>query len=505
MNKKEIRKIIFDNEITLWWEHVSLPEKGAFLLELNGKIREKTTKTHYRFVGLSPKTEYEVCVSIVDSDDKVCEVLGQGLIKTTATKKRLDVTKAPYCAVGDGKTLNTLALQKALDDCSENEAVYFPAGLFLTGALNVHSNTEIYLEKDAILQGTSNAEDYLPKRKSRFEGLERECYSSLLNIGTLDHKADCTTENVILRGEGIISGGGADLAFGIIHTETARLKDALEDANDSAQNYECEWTVSGRARGRLVNISNCQNVVISGVTLQNGPAWNIHMVYSKDITTCHCKILSKGVWNGDGWDPDSSENCVIFNTDFDTHDDAIAIKSGKNPEGNIINRPTKNVFVFDCRGSNGIAVGSEMSGGVENVKIWDCDMGDSYGGFTVRMPKERGGYIRNVQIFDCRLATLHVLTKINFNNDGQCAATVSVLEDFSAENVEIVGVSLEKGMRNVVSPIVLCGVSEATPIRNVELKNVLLYKLENGELPDLKIENVENVIIEDIHYAAFNN
>ncbi|MBQ4053170.1 MAG: glycoside hydrolase family 28 protein [Clostridia bacterium] len=502
MEMNKIRKIVFDNEITLWWERVSLPKNGAFLVELNGKTHGKTIKTHYRFVGLSSETEYEIRVSIVDHEGTVCEELGKNLVKTTLTKKRLDVTKAPYFAVADGKTLNTLAFQKALDDCGKNEVVYFPAGVFLTGALNVHSDTEIYLEKDAVLQGTSNDKDYLPKRKSRFEGVERECYSSLLNIGELDHSAGCTTKNVVIRGDGTVDGGGADLSWAIIRTETARLKEAYENAHGGVEDYECEWTVAGRARGRLVNISNSQNVVLSGITLQNGPAWNIHMVYSKDVTTCHCKILSKGVWNGDGWDPDSSENCVIFDTDFDTHDDAIAVKSGKNPEGNIINRPTRNVFVFDCRGSNGIAIGSEMSGGIENVGIWDCDMSDSYGGFTVRMPKERGGYIRNVHISDCKLATLHVLTKINFNNDGKCAETTSVLEDFFAENVEIVGISLEKGMRNVVAPIVMSGLSESAPIRNVALKNVRLFKHKNGELPELKIENVENFVLENIHYTG---
>ena len=118
------------------------------------------------------------------------------------------------------------------------------------------------------------------------------------------------------------------------------------------------------------------------------------------------------------------------------------------------------------------------------------------------MPKERGGYIRNVRISDCRLATLHVLTKINFNNDGECAATVSVLENFFVENVQIVGISLEKGTRNVVAPIVMSGLSKSVPIRNVALKNVRLFKHKNGELPELKIENVDNFVLENIHYTG---
>ena len=501
MEINQIRKIVFDNEITLWWERGNaLPKGGAFEISVDGKTHGKTTKTHYELKNLQPETDYKLRVWIVDCDGEFVAELGEVVIKTTRKKRRLDVTKAPYFAVSDGKTLNTVTLQRVLDDCKSDECVYIPAGVFLAGALNVHSDTEIYLEKGAILQGTACAEDYLPKRKSRFEGLERECYSSLLNIGALDNQAGYTTENIVIRGGGTVAGGGMALAEVIINAEKIRMKTEMRDCADTDRNFECEFTVPGRARGRLISINNTQNVVLSGITMQNGPAWNIHMVYSKDVTTCHCRISSKGVWNGDGWDPDSSENCAVFDTDFETHDDAIAVKSGKNPEGNVINRPTRNVYVFDCRGSNGIAIGSEMSGGVENVYIWDCDMGDSYGGFTVRMPKARGGFIRNVHIDDCRLATLHVLTKINFNNDGDSAQTVPVFEGLFAENIEVVGISIEKGVRNVVPPILIGGFSDGEPLRNVELNNVRLHKRENGKLPELQIEHAENMKLENVFY-----
>lgn len=500
MEANRIRKIVFDNEITLWWERVILPQDGVFEIAVNGKIHGKTTKTHYRLLGLSPETVYRVDISIVDHGGAVVEEFGAVTVKTVKAKKFIDVTKAPYFAVGNGKTINTVAIQRALDDCGADESVYIPAGVFLTGALDVHSDTEIYLEKGSVLQGTTNVKDYAPKRWSRFEGIEMECYASLINIGKLDHKADCTTKNIIFRGYGTISGGGVDLAWAIIDAEKIRMKTEARNFAEANRNVECEFTIPGRARGRLISVNNCQNVIFSGITMQNGPAWNIHTVYSKNITACHCKILSKGVWNGDGWDPDSSENCVVFDTDFETHDDAIAIKSGKNPEGNIVNRPAKNIYAFDCRGSNGITIGSEMSGGVENVYIWDCDMGDAYSGFTVRMPKERGGFIRNVHISNCRLATLYVLTKINFNNDGQSAQTVPVFEDFFMENIEVIGISIEKGVYNVVSPIKISGFSDAEPIRNVKLNNILLHKRANGELPDLEIKHVENFVVDGLRY-----
>ena len=500
MENNQIRKIVFDNEITLWWERRALSKGWAYVVSLNGEAQGKTTKTHFELINLQPETEYALFIALVDEAGNTIEKIGEIKIKTLPAKKRLDVTKEPYNAVGNGEALNTAALQRALDDCKADECVYFPKGIYMTGALNVHSDTEIYLDKDAILQGTGNVEDYLPKRKSRFEGVERECYSSLLNLGELDSGGGYNCQNVVVRGGGTVSGGGERLCWGTIEAERERLKKYLDSNADYVKTCENENTVPGRVRGRLINMSNCQNVVMSGITMQYGPAWNIHMIYSKDITTCGCKIISKGVWNGDGWDPDSSENCALFNTEMQTHDDAIAIKSGKNPEGNVINRPTKNVYIFDCHGRNGIAVGSEMSGGVDGVYIWDCNFTDSYNGIKLKTTPQRGGYIRNVHVYDSAFAAIYVLTNVPYNNDGESAPTLPEIENISMENVESLGVSIRQGVPHVMPPITVSGLGEEHPIRGVQIKNVRLHKLENGEKPKMEIENVKDLVIENVQY-----
>ena len=119
------------------------------------------------------------------------------------------------------------------------------------------------------------------------------------------------------------------------------------------------------------------------------------MIYSDNIVTNDCTFISEGVHNGDGWDPDSSTNCTIFACTFFTGDDSVAIKSGKNPEGNIINKPCKHIRVFDCvtKYGHGICMGSEMSGGIEDVKIWDCDLENSVYGIEIKGTKKRGGYV----------------------------------------------------------------------------------------------------------------
>lgn len=282
-------------------------------------------------------------------------------------RRRIDVTAAPYFARGDGVLLNTAALQRALDDCGAQDEVYFPAGVYRTGALDLHSNMALYFAKGAVLQGSSDPADYTPRIWSRFEGIERECLRSLLNAGQLDHSAGPNCENILLYGEGVISGGGRTLADRTIAAERERLRDCL--AANAALVVSCEndRTIPGRVRGRLINLSNCAHVRITGLTLQNGASWNVHMIYCRDIATDHCVLRSAGIWNGDGWDPDSSEHCTLFACEFDTEDDSVAIKSGKNPQGNAIARPARAILVFDChsRGGHGICIGSEMSGGVD--------------------------------------------------------------------------------------------------------------------------------------------
>ena len=333
---------------------------------------------------------------------------------TGKAKRRIDVTAAPYNAVGDGNILNTVALQKALDDCKEGEVVYLPRGIYLTGALRMHSDMELYLEEGAVLQGTDRVEDYRPKIWSRFEGTELYCYSSLLNLGELDHEVGYNCCNVIIRGKGTIASGGRVLAERVIAVETENMKEQLEALGEQIKECENERTIPGRVRPRLINMSNCQNIILSGVTLRNGASWNVHMIYSDTIVTNHCN--------------------------FYTGDDSIAIKSGKNPEGNKIGRPTKHIRIFDCRCAYGhsITIGSEMSGGGEDVRIWDCDMSSSLFGIEIKGTWKRGGYVRNVHATDCKVTRV-LLHSVGYNNDGIAADVQPYFEDCSFENLSISG------------------------------------------------------------------
>ncbi len=443
--------LVHEDSATLLW---SRQPRGTATVLVNGALYARTDKYHLTLKDLTPDTLYDVTV----------EVGGTAVNATFRTKKalcRIDVTQPPYCAVGDGKTLSTAAIQKALDDCTAADAVVIPAGTFLTGALNIHSNTTLLVEKGAVLLGSGDQMDYQPKVPSRFEGWEMNCYRSLLNLGTLDREG-FTCENVVIRGEGIIRGGGQPLMDSEIRAEMFITG-------------ETDRVLAARCRGRLIAVNSCRNVVIAGLNLQDGPAWNVHMIYSKGVYTHDCCFRSIGLWNGDGWDPDSSEDCTCFGCLFDTGDDAIAIKSGKNPEGNIIGRPTRNVRIFDCRclGGHGITIGSEMSGGVEHVDIADCDLRASVYGIEIKGTQKRGGYVRDVNVTNCDVSRL-LLHSVGYNDDGEGAPEPPIFRDMTFREVRASGQVLHNhALEEVEFALEACGF-EGAPLQNILFDGVTL-------------------------------
>lgn len=489
------------NSITLYWEKpADLPKGYCFLVYVDGKKAGENPKTHFTIRQLQADTVYKIQIALLGEDVAEKFVSEEMLLVTRKEKRKLDVTKAPYLAVGDGVNLNTKALQQAMDDCDGDSVVYFPAGIFMTGALRLHSDMEVYLEEGAVLQGTAEPEDYLPRIHSRFEGYEMECYSSLLNMGELDHKAGYNCKNVLIHGKGTIASGGRTLAQKVIDSERERLKAYIESLGDEINTYENFDTIPGRVRPRLINISNCQNIVISGLKLENGASWNVHMIYSDSIVTHDCTFRSENVWNGDGWDPDSSTNCTIFDCMFYTGDDSVAIKSGKNPEGNVINRPCDCIRIFDCRCAygHGITMGSEMSGGIRDVKIWDCDMSRSVYGIEIKGTKKRGGYVREIHVKDSKVSRI-LFHSVGYNDDGVAAPIPPVFERCSFENMQIYGEYTFKGERHTCEAIELAGFDvPGHQIRDIFFKNILISCKEEDAGKIVVLKNCENITLENV-------
>ena len=480
------------DSITLFWDK---PEHSAgraqYELFVDGRPTGGSDRTHFTVTGLMPDPEYSVDVRLGGT------TLGHCVVRTGPRLQRLDVRD--FGAAGDGETMDTGALQKAIDACRPGQEVYLPAGIYRTGSLRLHSHMALYLEEDAVLQGTDQPEDYLPRIRSRFEGTEMECYSSLLNLGELDHSSGSNCRDVLIYGKGTIASGGQRLASRIIESERERLKDYLAANAGLVATCENDRTIPGRVRPRLINLSNCQNVRITGLTLKNGASWNVHMIYSDNIVTDHCTFLSEGVWNGDGWDPDSSTNCTLFASRFYTGDDAVAIKSGKNPEGNTINRPSRHIRVFDCISflGHGICMGSEMSGGIEDVDIWDCDLANSSNGIEIKGTKKRGGYVRGIRVRDCSAPRV-MIHSVGYNDDGVPAPQPPIFENFRFERLRLTGRALDGEWGEVV-PIELVGFD----VPGHELQKAVFQDCSiTGGLPTLRFEHCGEITLEGMSFDA---
>jgi len=488
-----IKSIVTYSDIILYWNlNDCKNEKDVYYVFLNGEFVIKTDKTHITIRNINLKSN-EISIYL---DENKHNLFYNNKFELLDKPRIIDITKAPYNAVGDGKTLNTFCIQKAIDDCGEGECVYIPKGEFLTGALQLHSHMELYIEKDGALLGSTLPSDYLPKIHSRFEGLEMECYSSMINMGNIDNRDEYCLENVLIHGGGRICGGGLTLAKNVLETEKIRLKEYMESLGDEIKTYENLNTIPGRLRPKLINISCSKNVVMDNIEFSNGACWNIHMIYSDNIVTCNSSICSKDVWNGDGWDPDSSTNCTIFNCDFNTGDDCIAIKSGKNPEGNIIGKPCENVNIFDCRciGGHGIALGSEMSGGISDVHIWDCDFSDSIFGCHIKATKKRGGYIKNVHISDCVFPRL-AMHSVGYNDDGARAAAPPIFSDCVFERLTILGEAMEWGETEIkpCDAVELVGFDDGYEIRNIILKDIVIDCGRESQKNTISLQRLKNI------------
>lgn len=498
-----------DHEIMLYWELPEGERKGdVYEIWLDGSKAGETEKTHFGLEGLEEDRVYEVCLRAVRGGEELQRA--RFYCRTKKEKKRIDVTEAPYFAKGDGETVNTEALQRAIDDCAPDQAVYFPEGVYMTGSLNLHSDMELYLDKGAVLKGTAEPDDYLPRRWSRFEGTEMECLSGLLNLGEVDHTAGPTSRNVVIRGGGTIEGGGRLLAERVIEAERERLKDYLAELGSRIEEYENADTIPGRVRPRLLHICNAENISIHNVTLKNGASWNVHMIYSQDIVTYGCHFRSRNIWNGDGWDPDSSRNCVIFGCTFDTGDDAVAIKAGKNPEGNVINRPCEHIRIFDCvcQFGHGFALGSEMSGGIRDVRIWNCDLENSANGIEIKATRKRGGYVKEIHAAHCIVPRL-LFHSVGYNDDGIAGPHPPVFEKCSFTDIDITRSMLNEAEERMepCEAMELCGFEEKEyHLRDVEFRDIRIAAAEGGapgenvgdEELGIHMQYCENVTFENV-------
>ncbi len=403
------------NSITVLWNNaLDYKDVVGYDIYVNGSSVGFSKVTNYTINGLKPNSNFKISIVAKDANGKKSENCNPITVKTKPQGKIFNILN--YGAKADSGIVNTRAIQKAIDACTVGGIVIIPTGTFVSGALFLKSNMTLYIAKGGVLKGSAKIEDYLPFIKTRFEGWEFQAFGSLITAGKLDEKGPCNIRNISIRGEGKISGGGA------------LLGKSMTDNNPNG----------ARGRGRLICLMNCENVNIQGLTIEESPCWTIHYTYSKNVTCNGLNIISTAP-NGDGIDPDSSINSYIFNCSFSTGDDCIAIKSGKNPEGNMVARPCENVYISNCNfiEGHGLSIGSELSGGIKNVHVIDCELGNLMHGLQIKTTEKRGGYVEDVLVKDCKLQKITLFTSLPYNNDGETAPALTGLKNFEFANLNM--------------------------------------------------------------------
>lgn len=371
-----------DRSIAVLWNRSANGGAINYDVHLDGKFVATTQYTDFTFDDLSPGIEYEVSVRINGEGSTILQ--SDTLRVVTKQQPRIfEVTH--YGAVGDGKTLNTNAIQATIAACGAGDLVRIPKGVFLSGAIYLKSDITLLVDEGAVLLGSADTKDY-PLMQYRWEGREKTCYASLINTPAADGKR---WQDITIMGTGTINANGSALR-----------KVQLHEANG--------------APGRAVCIRNTDRVYLNGVTVRQSPAWCVHLIFCSDASVNGVSIHTKydesgakyvGISNGDGLDPDSCRNVFIFNSHIASQDDCIAVKSGRDAEGRAVGIPTENVRITHCRFTSGfgVAMGSEMAGGVRNVLVEDCVFENTFSIASVKAPRGRGNVIENITYRNCTL------------------------------------------------------------------------------------------------------
>ena len=307
-----------------------------------------------------------------------------------------------FGAVPDGQTDCTAAIARAIDACARagGGRVVVPAGEFLTGAIHLKSKVNLHLDKSSTLKFITDPNAYLPPVFTRFESVE--CYNYSPFIYAFGQK------NVAVTGEGTLDGQATEENWlkwkGSRNATTTNYRIANERlkkmARDGVPVEQRRFGDGDYLRPNFIQFNRCRNVLIEGVHIRRSPMWELDPVLCTNVIVRGVDIVSHGA-NNDGCDPESCRDVLIEKCLFDTGDDCIAIKSGRNDDGRRLGVPSVNLVIRDCSmrdGHAGTAIGSEISGSCSNVFVENCDMSSPNLDRAIRLKSNavRGGVIQNV-------------------------------------------------------------------------------------------------------------
>lgn len=354
-----------------------------------------------------------------------------------------------FGAVGDGTTDCTQAFKNGIATLAAKGGgrLIVPAGTYLTGAIHLESRIDLHVEKGATILFSTDPNAYLPVVLTRFGGEECMSFSPFIYA--------YGKHDIAISGQGIIDGQASITAW---WPYTGKAEDGWKpgmptsDADGAALDSMAEAGVPVEKRvfgaghymrPTLIQPYKCERVLISGVTTHRTPNWQLNPVLCTDVTVENVTASSHGP-NNDGCDPESCDRVLITGCTFDTGDDCIAIKAGKNADGRRVNVPCQNIVIEQCEffdGHGAITIGSEMTGGVRNVYARDnrCDSKNLNEGIRLKTNSMRGGFITDVHVRDMTIEAVKdaVLIVDFFYGEGAGHGFNPTVKNITLENVRV--------------------------------------------------------------------
>ena len=412
---------------------------------------------------------------------------------------------------------NQKAINKAIAACSKKGGgrVIVPSGTFITGAITLLSHVNLVVEKDAVLKFAFEPDLY-PIVPTRWEGIDCR------NLSPCIYAYKQT--DIAVTGEGTIDGSGANDTWwpwngnprfgfkeGMISQRGGSRARLLKNAEDGVPMDQRIFTKEDGLRPQLINFYLCENILMENLTLLNSPFWVIHPLLSKNITVRGMKIINDGP-NGDGCDPESCDGVLIENCFFNTGDDCIAIKSGRNNDGRLWDKPSENIIIRNCEmknGHGGVVIGSEISGGCRNVYAENNVMDSPELERVVRIKTNtcRGGVIeninaRNIKVGVCKESVL----KINLDYEPKeicCRGFVPTVRNVNIENI-----TCEKSKYGVqiIALDSVCNVYDIN-VKDCHFNGVKDGNYSKGQTRDVRFDNLfinGSLVLQQMPYQHYS-
>ena len=412
---------------------------------------------------------------------------------------------------------NQKAINKAIAACSKKGGgrVIVPSGTFVTGAITLLSHVNLVVEKDAVLKFAFEPDLY-PIVPTRWEGIDCR------NLSPCIYAYKQT--DIAVTGEGTIDGSGANDTWwpwngnprfgfkeGMISQRGGSRARLLKNAEDGVPMDQRIFTKEDGLRPQLINFYLCENILMENLTLLNSPFWVIHPLLSKNITVRGMKIINDGP-NGDGCDPESCDGVLIENCFFNTGDDCIAIKSGRNNDGRLWDKPSENIIIRNCEmknGHGGVVIGSEISGGCRNVYAENNVMDSPELERVVRIKTNtcRGGVIeninaRNIKVGVCKESVL----KINLDYEPKeicCRGFVPTVRNINIENI-----TCEKSKYGVqiIALDSVCNVYDIN-VKDCHFNGVKDGNYSKGQTRDVRFDNLfinGSLVLQQMPYQHYS-